>query len=210
MIGIGSALEDAWSPTVSRAPLRAIGSKHVSGAPWNPAVRNVVQASMSACSSAYRTSSARAARLLLDLSAVRLDSADAEVELRADLRIGVGERDQPQDTDLALGEVAGRVGTAARTPALRRAWSCSSVIRRAITPLVNGRERQPATLSRPTGRSASTDGSSARTGIAVTGQDASCSSSCATLPSTARTLPNPRVPTTISSARRVCATLATT
>jgi hypothetical protein len=39
---------------------------------------------------------------------VRLDRADAEVELLADLRVRVAERDQPQDLELALREVVGR------------------------------------------------------------------------------------------------------
>ena len=58
------------------------------------------------------TSSARvrAARLVLDVRAVRLDRADAEVELLADLRVRVAERDQAQDLELALGEVVGRPG----------------------------------------------------------------------------------------------------
>ena len=45
--------------------------------------------------------------LLLDVGAVRLDRAHAQVELLGDLVVGVSERDQPQHLELALGEVVG-------------------------------------------------------------------------------------------------------
>ena len=54
----------------------------------------------------------RAAGLLLDVRAVRLDRAHAEVELSGDLGVGVAEGDQAQDLELALGQVvrwAGRL-----------------------------------------------------------------------------------------------------
>src|SRR3954454_8642896 len=47
----------------------------------------------------------RAADLLLDVRAVRLDRAHAQVEPARDLRVRVAERDQPQNLDLALGQV---------------------------------------------------------------------------------------------------------
>ena len=48
------------------------------------------------------------AELALDVQAVRLDGAHAEVELRGDLGVGVAERDQAQDVELTFGEVVGR------------------------------------------------------------------------------------------------------
>src|SRR3954452_9165863 len=52
--------------------------------------------------------SRRQPQLLLDVSAVRLDCADAEEELRGDLGIRVAECDQAKDLDLAHAEVGGR------------------------------------------------------------------------------------------------------
>src|SRR5680860_294855 len=43
--------------------------------------------------------------LLLDVGAMRLHGANAEVELAGDLAVGVSERDQPEDLDLAVGQV---------------------------------------------------------------------------------------------------------
>src|SRR3954454_736687 len=48
--------------------------------------------------------------LLLDVRAVRLDRAHAQVQLPGDLRVRVAEGDQPEDLDLALGQVVGRAG----------------------------------------------------------------------------------------------------
>ena len=56
----------------------------------------------------------RAAQLLLDVRAVGLDGARREVQLLGDLGVGVAERDQPQDLELALGQVVGRAGAARR------------------------------------------------------------------------------------------------
>jgi hypothetical protein len=47
---------------------------------------------------------ARAAQLLLDVSPVGFHRAHGEVQLRADLDIGVAQGDQAQDLDLALGQ----------------------------------------------------------------------------------------------------------
>ena len=52
----------------------------------------------------------REAELLLDVRAVRLDRADAEVELLGDLVVGVAQRDQAQNLQLTVGEVVGRRG----------------------------------------------------------------------------------------------------
>ena len=60
-----------------------------------------------------------AAELLLDVRAVGLHRAHAQVELPGDLRVGVAERDQPQDLQLALGQVvrrARRRAVASRAP----------------------------------------------------------------------------------------------
>ena len=57
---------------------------------------------------AHQLRARRPARLALDVRAVRLDRAHAEVELLADLGVRVAERDQAQDLELALGEVVGR------------------------------------------------------------------------------------------------------
>ena len=58
----------------------------------------------------HELGAAGAPDLLLDVRAVRLDRAHAQVELPGDLGVGVAERDLPQDLDLALGEVIGRAG----------------------------------------------------------------------------------------------------
>ena len=54
------------------------------------------------------------AELLLDVCAVRLDRAHREEELLRDLGVRVAQRDQPQDLDLALGEVVRRPGRLGR------------------------------------------------------------------------------------------------
>jgi hypothetical protein len=46
--------------------------------------------------------------LLLDVRAMRLDRADRQVQLAADLRVRVAQRDELEDLELALGEVIGR------------------------------------------------------------------------------------------------------
>ena len=83
-------------------------------------------------------------QLLLDVGAVRLDRADAEVELVGDLAVGVAERDQPQDLDLALGEVVRRA-RAARPRAARpaRAGGRSCPRRPAAPPSPAPRRRRP-------------------------------------------------------------------
>ena len=52
----------------------------------------------------------RESHLLLNVRAVGLHRADGEEELFGDLPVGVPERDQPQDVDLALGEASGGPG----------------------------------------------------------------------------------------------------
>ena len=63
---------------------------------------------------AHELGAGGAAQLLLDVRAVGLDRARGEEELLADLDVGVAERDQPQDVDLARRQVVRRaVGLAA-------------------------------------------------------------------------------------------------
>src|SRR5829696_7213666 len=50
----------------------------------------------------------RAARLLLNVGAMRLDRPHAEVQLRADFRVGMAESDQAEDLELTLGQPVGR------------------------------------------------------------------------------------------------------
>ena len=57
---------------------------------------------------AHQLGAGASSQLLLDVRAVGLDGAHAQVELLGDLVVGVAERDQPQDLELALGEVVGR------------------------------------------------------------------------------------------------------
>ena len=74
---------------------------------------------------AHELGAAGAAQLLLDVGAVGLDRAHREEQLLADLGVGVAERDQPQDLDLALGEIVGRPagsGGAAASFAPRRGF----------------------------------------------------------------------------------------
>jgi hypothetical protein len=52
----------------------------------------------------------RQPQLLLDVRPVRLDRADAEVELLADLAVGVSERHQLEDVGLPRGEDGALVG----------------------------------------------------------------------------------------------------
>src|SRR5688572_33331749 len=52
--------------------------------------------------------SAREPELLLDVCAVRLDGADAEIEPLGDLVVRMAQGDQAQDLHLAVGEVVGR------------------------------------------------------------------------------------------------------
>ena len=62
---------------------------------------------------AHELRALRHAQLLLDVRAMRLDRANADHELLGDLGVGVAERDQPQDLELANAEVvrwAGRLG----------------------------------------------------------------------------------------------------
>src|SRR3954449_13323899 len=56
----------------------------------------------------------RALPVWLGVGAVGPDRGDREVELPRDLAVGVAERDQPQDVDLAPGEVVGRLGRRGR------------------------------------------------------------------------------------------------
>jgi signal transduction histidine kinase len=59
---------------------------------------------------AHELGAAGAAQLVLDVRPVRLHRAHAEVELLGDLGVRVAQRDEPQDGDLALGQVVGRPG----------------------------------------------------------------------------------------------------
>jgi hypothetical protein len=45
--------------------------------------------------------------LLMDVRAVRLDRAHRQEQLTGDLRVGVSQRDQPQDLDLSVAEIPG-------------------------------------------------------------------------------------------------------
>src|SRR3954453_5289313 len=59
---------------------------------------------------AHELGAGRARRLALDVRAMRLDGADAEVELLGDLAVGEPERDEPEDLELALGQLVGWTG----------------------------------------------------------------------------------------------------
>ena len=78
------------------------------------------------------------AELLLDVGAVGLDRADAELERFADLAVGVAERHQPQDVGLARrerlrGGVLGARGRARRRPRAARSARPAAAARTAST-----------------------------------------------------------------------------
>src|SRR5689334_14400516 len=53
---------------------------------------------------AHQVGACLQAQLAQDVAAVRLDGADAQVQLPGDLLVRVAERDQPQDLALAVGQ----------------------------------------------------------------------------------------------------------
>ena len=69
-------------------------------------LRSVEQAAVERV--AHELCAARAAQLLLQMCAVRLDGAHREMQLSGDLRVGVTKGEESQHLELALGEVVRR------------------------------------------------------------------------------------------------------